>query len=123
MILSGVISTILIIGKGNKQRRAAFTERAGVLLKELISQNDTGENMWNMKPKSIQNMLLELAKETDIHCNPHSFKRRFACKLHRKGLSTLDIMHLGDWSDLNMVLRHTTSITSNDCLETLSSYA
>lgn len=62
-------------------------------------------------------MLLELAKETSIPYNPHSFRRGFACNLHRKGLSTLDIMHLDGWADLSMVLRYTRSITFDDCLK------
>ncbi|MFC1900538.1 tyrosine-type recombinase/integrase [Chloroflexota bacterium] len=60
---------------------------------------------------------LELAKETGIPCNAHSFRRGFVCNLHRKGLSTLDIMHLRDWSDLSMVLRYTRSNTFDVCLE------
>ena len=83
----------------------------------VIANNSTGDNIWNMKPRGVQNMLLELAKRSSIPCNPHSFRRGFACNLHRKGLSTLDIMHLDGWSDLSMVLRYTRSITFEDCLE------
>ena len=109
--------TVTIWGKGNKQRKAPFTERSAKLLRQLISEDGTGENVWNMKPRGIQNMLLELVKKTGLPCNPHTFRRTFACNLHRKGLSTLDIMHLGGWSDLSMVLRYTRSITFEDCLE------
>lgn len=109
--------TTTIRGKGNKQRKAPFTERTAILLRELISQYGTGGNIWHMKPRGIQNMLLELAKKTNLPCNPHAFRRGFACNLHRKGLSTLDIMHLGGWSDLSMVLRYTRSITFDDCLK------
>ena len=38
--------TITIWGKGNKQRKAPFIERTTRLLRELISQNGTGENIW-----------------------------------------------------------------------------
>ncbi|MFC1995750.1 tyrosine-type recombinase/integrase [Chloroflexota bacterium] len=109
--------TITIWGKGNKWRKAPFTEKTARLLRELISQNGTGEYIWHMKPRVIQNMLLELAKRTSLPCNSHIFRRGFACNLHRKGLSTLDIMHLGGWSDLSMVLRYTRSITFDDCLK------
>ncbi|MFC1979423.1 tyrosine-type recombinase/integrase [Chloroflexota bacterium] len=108
--------TITIWGKGNKQRKAPFAKRTAGLLSKVISQNGVGENIWHMKPRGIQNMLLELAKETGFPCNPHSFRRGFACNLHRKGLSTLDIMHLGGWEDLSIVLRYTRSITFDDCL-------
>ncbi len=62
-------------------------------------------------------MLYSLEKQTGIKCNPHSFRRGFACNLHRKGLSTLDIMYLGGWTDLSMVLRYTQSISFDDCLK------
>ena len=61
-------------------------------------------------------MLTRLFESTGIHSNAHTFRRSFACELHRRGLSTLDVMHLGEWSDLNMVLRYTRSITFEDCL-------
>ncbi|MFC2000869.1 tyrosine recombinase XerC, partial [Chloroflexota bacterium] len=52
--------TMTIIGKGNKQRKAPFTEKTAVLLRQVISHNGTGENIWGIKRKSIQDMLLEL---------------------------------------------------------------
>jgi integrase len=109
--------TITIWGKGNTQRKSPFTERTANLLRQWISRNGTGDNIWHMKPWGIVSVLRRLEKRTGIPCNPHTFRRTFACNLHRKGLSTLDIMHLGGWSDLSMVLRYTRSITFEDCLE------
>ncbi len=110
-------NTITIIGKGNRQRRAPFTHRTAKLLRCLVSRNSINGNLWSMNHYGIQQMLERLEKRTGIKCNPHSFRRGFACNLHRKGLSTLDIMHLGGWSDLSMVLKYTQSITFEDCLE------
>jgi len=109
--------TITIIGKGNKQRKAPFTERSAKLLKAYLGENHHNGSIWNMGRYGVQTMLKRLAKETGIACNAHSFRRGFACNLHRKGLSTLDIMHLGGWEDLDMVLKYTRSITFEDCLE------
>jgi len=109
--------TIKIWGKGNKQRKAPFTEGTAILLKTLIAENGTSANIWGINKFGIQKLLKRLREGTGISCNPHSFRRGFACNLHRKGLSTLDIMHLGGWSDLSMVLRYTKSITFEDCLE------
>ena len=110
--------TVTIIGKGNKQRRAPFTERTVKLLKTYLADNHNGNgNIWGLNQYAIQYMLSKLSQNTGIKCNPHSFRRGFACNLHRKGLSTLDIMHLGGWSDLSMVLRYTRSITFDDCLK------
>jgi len=109
--------TVTIWGKGNKQREVAFTERSARLLKELISQNGTGENIWHMKPRGIQNMLLELAKRTGLPCNPHTFRRTFASNLHRAGLDIEHIMRLGGWESLEMVLRYTRSVKFEDSLK------
>jgi integrase/recombinase XerD len=87
--------TITIWGKGNTQRKSPFTERTANLLRQWISRNGTGDNIWHMKPWGIVSVLRRLEKRTGIPCNPHTFRRTFACNLHRKGLSTLDIMHLG----------------------------
>ena len=103
--------TITIIGKGNKQRKAPFTERSANLLRQWLPNNGTGDNIWHLKPRGIQAILQSLEQQTGIKCSAHSFRRGFACNLHKKGLSTLDIMHLGGWEDLSMVLRYTRSIT------------
>jgi len=109
--------TIKIWGKGGKQRKAPFTRKTACLLTSVVNHNGHGQNIWHLKRKSIQCMLSELSRSTDISCNAHAFRRGFACNLHRNGLSTLDIMHLGGWSDLSMVLRYTQSITFEDCLK------
>ena len=107
--------TVTIWGKGNKQRKAPFTERTTQLLRNLNgSGNGSG---FGLSYFGVQKMLKRLSIETGIKCNAHSFRRGFACNLHKKGLSTLDIMHLGGWADLSMVLRYTRSITFDDCLK------
>ena len=109
--------TITIIGKGNKQRRAPFTRRSAELLKEWLSlYSCNGGNLWGMQRWGIQTMVKRLSRSTGIKFSCHAFRRGFACNLHRKGLSTLDIMHLGGWEDLTMALRYTRSITFDDCL-------
>ena len=109
--------TITIIGKGNKQRRAPFTDRTASLLRAYLSNNGHHkENIWRINQYGVQKMLKTLGISTGIKCNPHSFRRGFACNLHRKGLSTLDIMHLGGWNELSMVLKYCAQITFDDCL-------
>jgi len=110
--------TITVIGKGNKQRRAPFTERTAKLLQTYLRNNGhTNGNLWGINQSGVHKVLRTLSIHTGIKCNPHAFRRGFACNLHRKGLSTLDIMHLGGWADLSMVLRYTRSITFDDCLK------
>jgi site-specific recombinase XerD len=110
-------NTIIIWGKGNKQRRAPFTERTGVLLKELISQNGIGSNIWHMTRRGIQSMLKDYQEKTHLPCNAHTFRRTFASNLHRKGVDVEHIMRLGGWETLDMVLRYTRSVKFEDSLQ------
>jgi len=108
--------TIIIWGKGNKQRKAPFTEKSARLLRELISQNGTGENIWHMKPRGIEKMLERMEQTTGLKCNAHTFRRTFASNLYRSGLDVEHIMRLGGWESLDMVLRYTRSVKFEDSL-------
>ena len=110
-------NTLKVVVKGNREAKAAFTARTATLLKDYLSSNGHNPTVFDIKPSGIQTTLKRLSKATGIPCNPHSFRRGFACSLHRRGLSTLDIMHLGRWKSLPMVERYTRSITFDDCLE------
>ncbi|MBN2239004.1 MAG: tyrosine-type recombinase/integrase [Dehalococcoidales bacterium] len=110
-------NTILIWGKGTKQRRAPFTDRSAKYLKEYLSQNGNGPNVWGMSKRGIQYRLLELSKETGLPCNTHTFRRTFASNLHRAGLDVEHIMRLGGWESLDMVLRYTRSVKFEDSLK------
>ena len=101
--------------KGNREAKAVFTPKTATLLKTYLANN--GHTLFGIKPRGIQDMLSKLSVKVGFPCNAHSFRRGFACNLHRKGLSTLSIMHLGRWSSLDMVERYTKSITFDDCLE------
>jgi site-specific recombinase XerD len=107
--------TVTVMGKGNKQRRALFTQRTDMLLKACLADNHATGTIWGINREGVHKVLRTLWLTTGIKCNPHSFRRGFACNLHRKGLLMLDIMHLGGWNDLSMVLRYTRSITFDDC--------
>ena len=109
-------NTVTIWGKGSKQRRAPFTKRTAVLLKQVISQNGTGGNIWHLEPHGIQEMLADLKAITGLPCNPHTFRRTFASNLHRAGMDIEHIMRLGGWESLEMVLRYTRSVKFEDSL-------
>ena len=106
--------TVTVLGKGGKERKAPFTEATARLLKTQIAKNGHN-NIWGLKYSGIATILRRLEDKTGIRCNPHSFRRGFACRLHRKGLSTLDIQRLGGWESLQMVQRYTASISFEDC--------
>jgi integrase len=109
-------NTIKVVIKGNREAKAAFTSRIATLLQEHLITNGH-DTLFGMKPRGIQDMLTRLSQKVGFPCNAHSFRRGFACHLHKRGLSTLSIMNLGRWSSLDMVTRYTRSITFDDCLK------
>ena len=109
--------TITIWGKGNKQRKAPFTQRSAVLLKQLLECSYANGNIWGLDYSGIQTILKRLEKKTGLKCNAHTFRRAFASNLHRKGLDVEHIMRLGGWEDLEMVLRYTRSVKFEDSLK------
>ncbi|MFC1907322.1 tyrosine-type recombinase/integrase [Chloroflexota bacterium] len=106
-------NTVIIWGKGGKQRKAPFTRRTAELLAEYlrvkrvstVNQNACISNIWGLRKRGIQIMLYRLQERTGLPCNPHTFRRTFASNLHRRGLDVEHIMRLGGWESLDMVLR------------------
>jgi len=99
--------TIIIWGKGAKQRKAPFASRTKDLLIEYlrVGKVNTGSqnvcvNIWGMRRRGIQIMLYRLEKKTGLPCSPHTFRRTFASNLHRAGLDIEHIMRLGGWECL-----------------------
>jgi integrase/recombinase XerD len=116
--------TIIIWGKGGKQRKAPFAKRTGDLLIEWLRvkrvstvNNNVCVNIWGMRRRGIQIMLYRLEKKTGLTCNPHTFRRTFASNLHRAGLDVEHIMRLGRWESLDMVLRYTRSVKFEESLK------
>ena len=111
-------NTLRVVVKGNREAKAAFTPNTATLLREYMARNGhISYSLFDMKPRGVQDMLSRLSGVVGFPCNAHSFRRGFACNLHKRGLSTLSIMHLGRWSSLDMVSRYCRSITFDDCLE------
>jgi integrase/recombinase XerC/integrase/recombinase XerD len=109
--------TITIWGKGNKQRKAPFTERTSTMLGQWLPNSGMGSNIWHMKPWGIVSMLKRLEEQTGLKCNPHSFRRTFPSNFHRAGIDIEHIMRLGGWESLDMVLRYTRSVKFEDSLK------
>ncbi|MFC1967298.1 tyrosine-type recombinase/integrase [Chloroflexota bacterium] len=62
-------------------------------------------------------MLRRLEEKTCITCNPHVFRRTFACLLRRAGVDTMTIKDLGRWENLEMVERYTRSFDFSDSMK------
>jgi site-specific recombinase XerD len=109
--------TIQIWGKGQKEGKAPFGKASEVLLKKWLAIHQADGNIWGIDRAGIQVMLKRLHNATGITCNPHSFRRAFACLLRKAGVDTMTIKDLGRWETLEMVQRYTRSVTFQDSLK------
>jgi len=106
------------IGKGRKEALAPFGGLSEGYLKAWLAEyNPNGSNIWNLNKWGITSMLRRLEEETGLRCNPHTFRRTFACLLRKAGLDVLTIKDLGRWESLEIVQRYTRSATFNDSLK------
>ncbi|MFC2018310.1 tyrosine-type recombinase/integrase, partial [Chloroflexota bacterium] len=111
------VRTIRTIGKGKKEALAPFGELSeGYLRVWLTDYHPTGSNIWGITSGGISLMLKALRVKTGLPCNPHTFRRTFACLLRKAGIDTMTIKDLGRWESLEMVQRYTRSVTFQDSL-------
>ncbi|MFC1903893.1 tyrosine-type recombinase/integrase [Chloroflexota bacterium] len=108
--------TIKVMGKGRKEAYAPFGELSAGYLKQWLSQHKPKGNIWSINEWGIVSMLRRLEANTGLPCNPHTFRRTFACLLRKKGLDVLTIKDLGRWESLEMVQRYTRSVSFQDSL-------
>ena len=110
--------TIRVMGKGRKESYAAFGDMSEQCLKAWLAVcQPNGSSMWGLNYWGIAQMLKRLHRETGIPCNPHTFRRTFACLLRKSGVDTMTIKDLGRWESLEMVQRYTRSVTFEDSLK------
>ena len=112
-------NTIKVLGKGNKEGYAPFGRRSEQYLKLWLTQYfpKLNEGIWGIGFWGVKTILDDLKKETGLPCNPHTFRRTFACLLRKQGLDCLTIKDLGRWESLEMVQRYTRSVTFQDSLK------
>ncbi|MFC1984085.1 tyrosine-type recombinase/integrase [Chloroflexota bacterium] len=108
--------TIRIIGKGREEAFAPFGNLTDNYLKSWLSEYEPNSNIWGVNKWGIISMLRRLKADTGLTCNPHTFRRTFACLLRKAGLDVLIIKDLGRWESLEMVQRYTRSVTLHDSL-------
>lgn len=108
-----------MIGKGNKEGFAPFGDKSEHYLQTWLFeyQPDKEDIIWNVSYWGIKTMLDDLRKETGLPCNPHTFRRTFACLLRKAGVDTMTIKDLGRWESLEMVQRYTRSVSFHDSMK------
>ena len=110
-------SVIRVIGKGMKEDFAPFGKLTENLLRTWLDEYRPESNIWGLNEWGIISMLRRLEKATGITCNPHTFRRTFACLLRKAGVDVMTIKDLGRWESLEMVQRYTRSVTFTDSLK------
>lgn len=108
---------IRVIGKGKKEAFAPFGELTERYLKSWLAQHQPDGNIWELNEWGITSMLRRLEASTGITCNPHTFRRTFACLLRKAGVDIMTIKDLGRWESLEMVQRYTRSVSFSDSLK------
>jgi len=111
--------TVKVVGKGNKEGFAPFGGLSEMHLKAWFDEYKptNGEPIWNIGFWGIKGMLGKLEADTGLPCNPHTFRRTFACLLRKAGVDVMTIKDLGRWESLEMVQRYTRSVTFHDSLK------
>jgi integrase/recombinase XerC len=109
--------TIRVVGKGRKEAFAAFGELTEKYLTVWLEQYTPHGNIWGLSESGIFSMLRRLELNTGLPCNPHTFRRTFACLLRKAGVDTMTIRDLGRWESIQMVERYTRSVTFLDSLK------
>lgn len=108
---------IKTLGKGNKEAYAPFGSLTERYLRAWLSEYKPNGNIWGIGYWGIKTMLDDLKLKTGLPCNPHTFRRTFACLLRKAGIDVLTIKDLGRWESLEMVQRYTRSVTFEDSMK------
>ena len=109
--------SIRVMGKGRKEALAPLGSLSQKYLREWLREHQSNGNIWGLNTWGIISMLRRLEKSSGIPCNPHVFRRTFACLLRKAGLDVMTIKDLGRWESLEMVQRYTRSVTFQDSLK------
>lgn len=120
--------TLLVIGKGNKERRVYFTERCkrAILnyIKERESQNKCSEYLFisekfpfkEMSNRSYEIMVnkMQIKAGLDIHIHPHIFRHTFATQALRSGMKPEIIQQILGHEDVGITLKVYAKLAQNE---------
>jgi len=108
---------VRVIGKGRKEAHAPFGECSEKHLRDWLNQYQPTSNIWGLTTWGVTAVLRRLHVKTGLPCNPHVFRRTFACLLRKSGMDTMTIKDLGRWESIDMVQRYTRTVTFRDSLK------
>lgn len=117
--------TLLVIGKGNKERRVYFTERCKrALLNYLRDRKDSCEYLFvtDRKPnrkissRGMQVIVnkIQIKSGLDIHIHPHIFRHTFATHALRSGMKPEVIQQILGHGDVGITLKVYAKLAESD---------
>ena len=111
-------NTIILWGKGAKQRIVRYGPHTASLLTEYLGELPVpGATLFGLKPRGISILLYRLGKATGIKCNAHSFRRTFATESVRNGMNLFYVQSLLGHSSLTMTRIYAEQVNSEDAIK------
>lgn len=113
-------------GKGDKERHVPFGKAAGkALWKYLRLRKDKYKEIWlteekrPMQGRGVAEVFSRLGEQLKLgkRCSPHTFRHTWAVNMLRNGCNIRDLQILGGWSSLDMVMRYTKALSTEDAIK------
>ena len=117
--------TLLVIGKGNKERRVYFTERCKRSLNNYLkNREDNCEYLFvtdrkpyrKISPRGMQVIVNKMKEKAnlDIHIHPHIFRHTFATQALRSGMKPEIIQQILGHEDVGITLKVYAKLAQNE---------
>ena len=105
---------VVVLGKGNKERKVYLDEVAGMLLQEYLEVRTDdnpalfiGAKKNRFTPGGVRAMLRDLADLANVeHVHPHKFRRTLGTNLSRRGMPVQEIAHILGHEKLDTTMRY-----------------
>ncbi|MBN1691320.1 MAG: tyrosine-type recombinase/integrase [Dehalococcoidia bacterium] len=115
-----------VLGKGNKERTVPFGKNAAKALWHYLRlRKDNYQEAWLSEEKRpLEARGVEIffhrtgeALKLGKRCSPHTFRHTWAVNMLRNGCNIRDLQILGGWSSLDMVMRYTKALSTEDAIK------
>ncbi len=110
-------SSIVVWGKGAKQRKVCFGPFTQTLLEKYLDNYRPTDGLLGLKPRGVAQVLAGLESVTGIKCNAHSFRRTFATESVRNGMNLFHVQSLLGHSSLTMTRIYADQVNSEDAIK------
>ena len=113
-------------GKGDKERHVPFGKTAAKALWQYLRlRRDKYREIWlteekrPMQSRGVAEVFSRLGVALNLgkRCSPHTFRHTWAVNMLRNGCNIRDLQILGGWSSLDMVMRYTKALSTEDAIK------